>query len=487
MSAEKTDESAGGEAGMEAGPLADNSMGAIISSVFNDIFSNIVHDMVLEAHREEKILRMRSAAILAEDAAAAQQMAISSTPQKENPTPTSASAGSTHFAGKLETAGASYDNGHITLKGNPLKTTKDIICPRCRYIQLQHPTSGEGARAPPDPAQKYCKLHPFVTKPGHDIWANPFPSDNAKNAKLKKELKENAAKQAEQASANGSIDTPAGSPRPSHDIKLPRVTSYPYVKCNSCGRHIQVNRFAKHLDGCMGITGRQSSRNAIIKMSASNGTPNGSRTGTPLPGSKQSPQKRDTEDADSDDSSIASTVTPQKKASASRPSLPKKKTQPSKPSSSIPISSLSADPKRKPPKPSKLKESNIAAPSSSPSISSPLKPPPKPSPPKKQTTDTKPSSTTTIPAPPPSAASPSSPHPPLPLVVIKKPPPSNGLLVKKQLKRQNDGSPSKRDGSPNGVINGKSPGVKRKREEGGAEKEGKKQKRLEGKVGSVGA
>ena len=363
MGTNEAEEAPSSENEMETGPLPSDSMGALVSlfsfepqikelpnkrkvaSIFDEVFQNIIYDTVSEAHREEKRARMRSAVILAEEAVAAQQAATGATPQKENATPTSATTtGFPVFPGKVETPGAIYDNGQITLIGNPLETTKDVICPRCRLPQLQYPTKGEGARVP-DPTVKYCKLQPFVKMAGHDIHGKPFPSNNVSAAKLRKEKKEKevaaakAQSQAEQASANGSIDTPNGTPPPNSDSKGTKVTSYPHVKCPVCLQHKQVTRFAKHLDQCMGISGRQSSRNAMAKIEASQGTPSGSRTGTPVPGSRSSPSKRNRDD-DDDEEEQESDETPKKK----KKKLIKK-----------PLEKISAKPK-----PSKLKDGAAA-------------------------------------------------------------------------------------------------------------------------------
>src|SRR5205814_6854784 len=78
-------------------------------------------------------------------------------------------------------------------------------------------------------------------------------------------------------------------------------TYFPIIKCTNCSRNLGIRRFAQHLEKCMGGKGRQSSRNAIVKMNgpnASGDTPQESRRGTPVFGAKRSPDKRDRDDGE---------------------------------------------------------------------------------------------------------------------------------------------------------------------------------------------
>ena len=70
----------------------------------------------------------------------------------------------------------------------------------------------------------------------------------------------------------------------------------PWHTCPNCKRSLLITRFAQHLEKCLGISGRQSSRNAMAKLTGQNGgtgsglgnTPLGSRMGTPAPGESSS-------------------------------------------------------------------------------------------------------------------------------------------------------------------------------------------------------
>lgn len=64
------------------------------------------------------------------------------------------------------------------------------------------------------------------------------------------------------------------------DEKLKKGEYIPWHTCPSCKRSLLITRFAKHLEQCMGLSGRAASRNAMAKM---NSTPSGSRGGTPNP------------------------------------------------------------------------------------------------------------------------------------------------------------------------------------------------------------
>lgn len=150
---------------------------------------------------------------------------------------------------RVETDGAVFDKGKVYLKGNPLQTTKEVICPECGLPRLLYPTAGAGAR-PPDPSKEYCQNHPFIRKPGHDVHGNPFATDKP-NPKKKKQAP--------------AADTPGSSPPTTPDGSskqgAPEKVSFPTVKCQSCPRYLVVGRLAQHLDRCMGFSGRQAGRN----------------------------------------------------------------------------------------------------------------------------------------------------------------------------------------------------------------------------------
>lgn len=199
-----------------------------------------------------------------------------------------------------ETSAAKYENGRVFLKGNPLKTTPEIICPHCKLPRLMHPIMGKGMQNP-DLTKEYCMLYPWVQRQGHDVYGNPFPTDMAKSKK-ERELIKQQQKNAEKESVGtpGSQDTDmAGGDTQGKEIKLNtggKPASYiPWHTCPNCKRSLLITRFAQHLEKCLGISGRQSSRNAMAKLAGQNGngsstgmgnTPLGSRMGTPAPGSQ---------------------------------------------------------------------------------------------------------------------------------------------------------------------------------------------------------
>lgn len=195
-----------------------------------------------------------------------------------------------------ETSAAKYENGRVFLKGNPLKTTPEIICPHCKLPRLMHPIMGKGMQNP-DLTKEYCMLYPWVQRSGHDVYGNPFPTDMAKSKKereLIKQQQKNAEKESVGTPGSQDTDMAGGDTK---EIKLNtggKPASYiPWHTCPNCKRSLLITRFAQHLEKCLGISGRQSSRNAMAKLAGQNGngsgvgnTPLGSRMGTPAPGSQ---------------------------------------------------------------------------------------------------------------------------------------------------------------------------------------------------------
>jgi len=259
---------------------------------------NIIHDLLIKVHRDEKLARASTAAIKVEKMAA--DASESSTPDARPDV-------------RIETDAAIYEDGKVLLKGNPLKTTTEILCPRCHLPRLLHPTDGKGARKP-DPGVIYCKKHPYIEKPGYDIygqtWVAPGPGRGKKKKDMEKKLDPNDANSPAQGTEGSAKDRP------------PNVLSFPSATCSKCKRCILVTRLNNHMGSCIGNSGRNASRVAAQKMSnggSNNGsqnndnTPPGSNKGTPLPGSRAaSPRKRDGDEFDED-------------ADESDPTNPKKK------------------------------------------------------------------------------------------------------------------------------------------------------------------
>ncbi|KAH9875127.1 hypothetical protein J1614_004616 [Plenodomus biglobosus] len=281
--AEEQDEGVAAAVGLPGEALAE-----LTRDILDDLLSNMVFSTALSCHRSEKLLRMQSAATQAESIALAN---LEPQSQKQN----TSSAGASTIP-TAETPAAKYDNGRVFLKGNPLKTTPEILCPHCKLPRLMHPIMGRGMQTP-DLTKEYCMLYPWVQRPGHDVYGNPFPTDMAKSKK-ERELIKQQQKHAEKESVGtpGSQDTDMAA-ADTKEIKLNtggKPASYiPWHTCPNCKRSLLITRFAQHLEKCLGISGRQSSRNAMAKLVGQNGsgsglgtTPLGSRMGTPAPASQ---------------------------------------------------------------------------------------------------------------------------------------------------------------------------------------------------------
>lgn len=165
----------------------------------------------------------------------------------------------------------------------------------------------------------YCTRHPYVLKPGYDVYGMAFPTDQAKTKKERELIKqqERAAKDSTPASQNS--DPQGGTQDDSQSAQVlnginklqpqSKGANYiPWHTCPRCKRSLLITRFAQHLEKCLGISGRQSSRNAMAKLSGQNGsmasTPMGSRPGTPAPGTQAEDgkgRKREREDDDGDE------------------------------------------------------------------------------------------------------------------------------------------------------------------------------------------
>ena len=228
----------------------------------------------MRTHRDEKTARATTAAIRVEKLAS--DASDSSTPDSRPDV-------------RVETDAAIYEDGRVLLKGNPLKTTKEVLCPKCHLPRLLHPTDGRGAKKP-DPSIIYCKKQPYIDKQNCDIYGQSWVGPGPGRGKKKKDM--------EKAS-----DTPAADQRPSN------VLSFPSATCSKCKRCILVTRLNNHMGSCIGNSGRNASRAAAQKMNNGNGssqndhTPPGSQKATPVPGSRAaSPRKRDAGSDDDDDS-----------------------------------------------------------------------------------------------------------------------------------------------------------------------------------------
>lgn len=216
---------------------------------------------------------------------------------------------------RVETNGAVFDKGKVYLKGNPLHTTKDVLCPECGLPRLLYPTTGAGARPPPDPYKQYCQNHPFIRKPGHDVHGNPFATDKP-NPKKKKQA------QATDTPGSSPPTTPDGSSKQGAAEKV----SFPTVKCQGCPRYFIVGRLAQHMDRCMGFSGRQAGRNKnsadnVDTPSSTGGLPkrplgDEETPGTPTKKKKYNPKKQTGKKPPPPSSKLKNGITPDMAADA---------------------------------------------------------------------------------------------------------------------------------------------------------------------------
>ena len=233
------------------------STAQIISSVLDDSLYNIISDIVLRTHRDEKLGRMQSAAITAVQAR--EQSRADLVPGEEPASITSQGA-------------TISEENRIYLHGNPLINAPEILCLTCRLPRLNYPTTGKGSRSVTN-LKKYCPKHPYINKDGCDIYGKPLAIEKLSKKKVAKEKVKNG-------SASGS-----DSGNEDNSKKEKSTTAMPSAKCPTCTRYLYFSRIAHHLERCSGIGGRASSRTAKEKIISS--TPKDvSRASTPKPTSQ---------------------------------------------------------------------------------------------------------------------------------------------------------------------------------------------------------
>ena len=288
--------------------------------MLDDIMYNIIHDIVLNAHREEKIARANTAAIIVEEKVEV-DVGDSFDELCED-------------VAIVKTEAAIYNHGEVFLTGNPLKTTHEIRCPKCHLPRLLHPTDGNGAKKP-EPGIEYCKKRPFIDKPYHDIYGQTFVPEGPGRGKKKKDMINPLKVQTtKESTPSGSQESPGTSPPASEGPAKP--IPFPHAKCHHCNTFLPIKRMNNHMAKCIGGGGRDSSRTALLKIqngnsngSSQNGnTPPGSRNGTPVPGGgntkgKSSPNKREVGDDFDSDSSPQKKKKLVKKTAATKLKAPK--------------------------------------------------------------------------------------------------------------------------------------------------------------------
>jgi len=248
---------------------------------------------------------MQSAAIIAEKAAA-EAAAATTVNDNKSAADTSFSSPST-IGTVITTPGAIVKDGEVFLRGNPLQTTPEILCPNCKLPRLLHPITGNGSQPIPDPTKEYCAERPFISKPGHDIHGNLFPTDKGVTKTPKPRKNGNGKASETKPTPPSSSDTLTASPPDADTDKVPippeqekaqvAPNTFPTAKCPNCPRSLIVTRIAQHLDKCLGLSSRQNSRTATRRMTE---TPRESRVGTPS-ATGITKRKYAEEDTDEDD------------------------------------------------------------------------------------------------------------------------------------------------------------------------------------------
>ena len=252
-----------------------------MSHLIDQAFHGIVHDLVSDVFRSEKIVRMQTAVLLArqesERKAKANEAAAPNT--EIDPLP------------DVEIDSAIVKAGKIYIKGNPFKTVKEIVCLKCKLPRLMYPRVGFGAKDLRDANKKYCKNEPPIIVDKHDVHGQ-----RKKGTKLKgqpKVTKKRKVTVAETSPPPASQNSEPGTPTtgsfvgPAADNFEYKTIEYPSVKCPHYVEGIAdhwkaANLMASHLNGtCWLKRDRQAGRDAAAKLA---NTPRESRAGTPKPG-----------------------------------------------------------------------------------------------------------------------------------------------------------------------------------------------------------
>ena len=225
-----------------------------------------------EAHRAEKLLRTQQVQL----AAAAEAKAISSGSSQQDTNK------------RLSEPKPIVQNPMMILP-------KEIICSKCKLPRHSLETLAHSTGAKED-KKKYCSKLPYQTRPLHDIYGNPSPTVSV-SAKEKKAKAVAALQAAAQAATEGITNGEAaiedtlscGEGTATIAISIPngrKADAVVYFRCTNCSTEkIAAARFAAHLEKCLGLAGRKSSRAAMAKMSGGgSGSGVGSGAGSPAMG-----------------------------------------------------------------------------------------------------------------------------------------------------------------------------------------------------------
>jgi hypothetical protein len=200
---------------------------------------SIIHDVLLDVHRDEKMARMQTAVIELEDRLndkLPQARPEAEPSQSQEPAATEA---------------ATMTSTGIQLKGNPMKTIHHIRCPNCRLRRLLYPRVGFNSRPVPDPTEQYCKQEPMIILDQHDVHGQRKKDVKAKGQVKAKSKMKNKNDLDSPTSHYSDPLTPSSSMA---DSVYFNVIEYPAAKCPNRDSHLgdhwkPVNRMAQHLNG----------------------------------------------------------------------------------------------------------------------------------------------------------------------------------------------------------------------------------------------
>ncbi len=259
---------------------------ASMAHLLEYVIESLVHDLVLEVHREEKVARMQTAVIDLNIRAEKLGKNVNAGPDSD-------------LQGEVvETKAAVAEAGAIQLRNNPLKQIKHTRCPQCRLQRLWYSRVGFNSKPATDSHGPYCKSEPMIIIDKHDVHGQ-----RKKGVKMKGQPKgkgkNNKLRDTSPASSIGDPQTPQSAIPDSFEFK---EIDYPAAKCPNRHSHLgdhwkAVNLFATHLNGsCWLKRDRAALREANAKMS---GTPKDSRANSPKPATANGvKRKADEKDAE---------------------------------------------------------------------------------------------------------------------------------------------------------------------------------------------
>ena len=257
---------------------------ASMAHIFESVMESVIHDLVLEVHREEKISRMQTAVV--DLSIRAEKLGKTIDANTDN-----------NVEGEpVETKAAIAQNGLVNCRGNPLKNVKYTRCPNCKLQRLWNPRVGFNSK-PYDASIQYCKTEPMIIIDKHDVHGQ-----RKKGVKMKgqpKGKKNNKLRDTSPASSIGDPQTPQSALPEAFEFK---EIDYPAAKCPNRNSHLgdhwkAVNLFATHLNGsCWLKRDRAAMREANSKIA---GTPKDSGASSPkaaaVNGVKRKADEKDSE------------------------------------------------------------------------------------------------------------------------------------------------------------------------------------------------